>query len=269
MEEIIRSKGKFILVYGKTGVGKSTSCIATLPQPILDVFVEDKDPYSSLEALESMKEPIVIPEDNIKFIKPSNDAEIMGNLNHILGEIEKGEFKYKSIIFDTASMWMNIKMIEDLLDERVKNLVQTTKPLIDEVKITLEMYGAIARRMIRLTKAFQRISQKGIVVVWVAQAMDAPKWNVELAYAPNFIGAEYNKQFEQFFDIIGLVQSRVESEGDEKGKEVFPPAISFKSPQNNFTAKWSGRHLKSYTAVFNFKSILKLNDEVESESGRE
>jgi hypothetical protein len=256
MQEIARSKGKFILVYGKTGVGKSTSCIATLPQPILDMFVEDKDPYSSIEAIESMSNGR-IPVD-IKFIKPGSDTEIIGNLSHILGQIEKGEFKYKSIIFDTASMWMNIKMVDDLLAEsNAANPGYKKRPLVDEMRVGLDMYGALARRMIRVTKAFQRISQMGIVVVWIAQAMDTPKWDVQLTCAPNFIGQEYNKQFEQFFDVIGLVQSRA----DKEGKEVYPPVISFKSPDNTFTAKWSGRHLKNYTALFDFEKILQIESE--------
>ncbi len=260
MEEIVRSKGKFILVYGKTGVGKSTSCIATLPQPILSVFVEDKDPYSSIEALDSMEVAGKGSPDSydIKFIKPTSNTEIIDNLNMVLAEIEKGTFKYKSVIFDTASMWMNVKMMGDLIDENQKATkgLPKKRPLVDEVRMTLDMYGALAMRMIRLTKMFQRISQKGIVVVWIAQAMDTPKWDVTLACTPNFSGQQYNRQYEQFFDIIGLVQSRA----DEQGNEIYPPAISFKSPDNSFTAKWSGRHLKHYTAQFDFKKILELEE---------
>ena len=45
--------GKFVMVYSsESKEGKSTSCIASLPQPILDIYVEDRNPNTSLEALE-------------------------------------------------------------------------------------------------------------------------------------------------------------------------------------------------------------------------
>lgn len=45
--------GKFILIYSaESKEGKSTSCLATLPQPILDIYVEERNPNSSLEALD-------------------------------------------------------------------------------------------------------------------------------------------------------------------------------------------------------------------------
>lgn len=45
--------GKFILIYSaESKEGKTTSCIATLPQPILCMYVEGRDPNSSLEALD-------------------------------------------------------------------------------------------------------------------------------------------------------------------------------------------------------------------------
>ena len=45
--------GKFILIYSaESKEGKSTNCLATLPQPILDFYVEERNPNSSLEALD-------------------------------------------------------------------------------------------------------------------------------------------------------------------------------------------------------------------------
>lgn len=45
--------GKFVMVYSaESKEGKSASCLATLPQPILDFYVEDRNPNSSLEALD-------------------------------------------------------------------------------------------------------------------------------------------------------------------------------------------------------------------------
>lgn len=45
--------GKFIMIYSaESKEGKSTSCLATLPQPILDIYVEERNPNSSLDALD-------------------------------------------------------------------------------------------------------------------------------------------------------------------------------------------------------------------------
>lgn len=45
--------GKLVMLYSEESKeGKSTSCLQSLPQPILDIYVEERNPNSSLEALD-------------------------------------------------------------------------------------------------------------------------------------------------------------------------------------------------------------------------
>ncbi len=51
MKPIERKEGKMAMIYGATGVGKSTTCLGSLPEPILNIFTEDRNPYTSVEGL--------------------------------------------------------------------------------------------------------------------------------------------------------------------------------------------------------------------------
>jgi hypothetical protein len=68
-----------------------------------------------------------------------------------------------------------------------------------------------------------------------------PSWGRHYDFAPLLKGKEYGKDFEGMFDLIGYVTTRTERKGDADDRDiVFPPGISFESPDGSFMAKWTG-----------------------------
>jgi hypothetical protein len=57
-----------------------------------------------------------------------------------------------------------------------------------------------------------------------------------LAAAPALKGREYPVNMPGFFDLIGLVEPRV----DDEGNVLYPPRVRFQSPDDSFVAKWTG-----------------------------
>jgi len=107
-------------------------------------------------------------------------------------------------------------------------------------------------------KEWQRlksISQQGIFVITTATDTESPKWNKSLVCAPIFSGKKFGREFNVHLDFIGMVHQRT----NEQGEILYPPLVSFKSPSNDFVAKWTGKHLKSYTGVLNLNKIFNLS----------
>jgi hypothetical protein len=113
-------------------------------------------------------------------------------------------------------------------------------------------YGALASWMKRLMKILGNYAKGGLNVVCVSLLTDAPKWNKELAAAPAFAGREFNRDFPAYFDLIGLVESRM----DKDGKTVYPPKVSFRSDDGLFVAKWTGPNNGKTMGPLDWSKIL-------------
>lgn len=246
IEKSKESKGRFGLIYSpEPGVGKSTSCIDSLPEPILCFYVEDRDPNTSLEAIGK--------DVDVTFICPESQDELIDSLYKIEKEIQDGKFKYKSILFDSLSYWMNVVLLSTAEDQTYDaEIFRRRRSLVDKVRADEAVYGSLASHMNRICKALKIISQRGITVICIAQGMESPKWNRELAVAPNFIGQKFNRDLKSHFDLIGIVETRV----DKGNNAVYPPLIRFASPDGSFMAKWCGKPLKNPSGLLDFSKIL-------------
>ncbi len=239
-----------VMIYGEAGVGKSTTCLGSLPEPILNIYTEDRDPYTSVAGLER--------EIDFNPISPENNQDLIDYLNGMVDEVEAGTCKYKSIMFDSLSFWMNIKLYGEMVDQTNKAGVfkKSNRPLVDGVRADEALYGGLAERMQRLIKPLKMMAQKGLVVVTIAYLAEHPKWDRSLAAAPNFIGRAWNTNYEQHYDVIGLVKNRV----DKDSNIVYPPMISLKSPNGDFVCKWTGRNIKGNSYPLDFKRMLGIKD---------
>lgn len=240
----------FVLIYGDTNVGKTTSILRTVPQPIYCISTE-MDAFKSVEVIENEGEKI-----KIKIVVPESQEDLLDNLNTILKALSEGKKPFVTIVFDSASFYMNCKLQGRLEDDRFNDkgfkhgakmsLVKYTHTTFDEV-------GSANSQMRRLTALFQQISKLGVGVYFTAQMSENPKWNRELSAAPGFNFKEYNLALKSYFDYIGFLTNRFNEEGDI----VYPPLISFRSEDGSFMAKWRGVQLKNPTGVCDFGKIFK------------
>ena len=94
----------------------------------------------------------------------------------------------------------------------------------------------MASQMLRLTAMLGKLSQAGHAVIVTCLLQENPKWNRTLAAAPALKGREFPQNMPGFFDLIGLVESRQ----DEDGNVLFPPMVRFQCSDDSFLAKYTG-----------------------------
>ena len=131
--------------------------------------------------------------------------------------------------------------IEDQAFEARSIKEREVKPLVNRTKMSLEGYGGLASHMFRLTAALGRLSQMGKVVIVTALLAENPKWNRDLAAGPALKGKEFPVNMPGFFDLIGLVEPSVDSDGNI----VYPPLVRFQSSDDSFVSKFTGKGEKT------------------------
>jgi len=240
----LQRTGKSILLYGKAGVGKTVSILAGAPDPIAYIQIEPRSLVPSLEAAN----------------RPDLDIEIMvtdnfSDLKNFLRNTENFS-RFNSVVIDSYSHLMNISLsseIEDQTFDTFSDEEKRRKPLINEAKMSLEGYGGLASQMFRMTDMLCKLSTIGKVIIATARLVENPTWNRTLAAAPALKGKEFPANMPGFFDLIGLVTSRV----DEEGKIVYPPYVQFESPDDSFVAKYTGPGNKK-SGPLNLAKILSV-----------
>ena len=231
-KEEISTAGRIIMLYGNTGVGKTTSILQTAQDPIFYVQTEPRSLKPSLDAANrpDLKMNIAIYED-------------WQGLMRFFSKISNFE-KYATVVVDSYSHLMTIGLsseIENQSYEARSAKEREVKPLVNQVKMSIEGYGSLSSHMFRLTAALGRLSQAGKVVVVTALLTENPRWNRELAAAPALKGKEFPANMPGFFDLIGLVECRVQDDG----KIVYPPLVRFQSHDDSFVAKFTGKGTKT------------------------
>ena len=236
-------QGKLILIYSDTGVGKTTSALQSAPDPILYLATEPRNPKVSIDAANRPGLDI-----DLAFYESWQDT--MDFLTD-----DKNTKRHNSIIADSFTYLMNVSLSSEIEDEAFdsrSDAEKLVKPLVNQAKMTMEGYGGLSSQMFRMMKILGRLSTMGKVVIVTALMQEAPKWNRELAAAPAFRGREFPNNMPGFFDLIGFVQPR----HDEDRNIVYPPWVSFESPDGSFMAKYTGTG-KRRAGPLNFEKILK------------
>jgi hypothetical protein len=219
--------GWLILIYGPTGVGKTTSLLKTAPDPIMVIQTESRSLKPSLDATgrSDLDIDVAVYEDwagLIAFVANPKNFE-----------------RYATVIVDSYSHLMSVGLsteIEDQAFDARSEKEKAVKPLASQTKLSQEGYGALSSLMFRITAALGKLSQAGKIVIVTALLQENPRWNRELAAAPALKGREFPVNMPGFFDLIGLVQPRQDGEG----RIVYPPMVRFASPDDSFVAKWTG-----------------------------
>lgn len=203
----------------------------------------------------------VIPKDknskiDVTFICPGSQDELIESLYKIEKEIADKVFKYKSIMFDSMSYWMNLVLLSTMEDETFEaEIFKPRRHLVDTVRADEAVYGGLASHMNRICKVLKLITQREITVVGLSQGMEDPKYNRDLAVAPNFIGKKFGRDLKSHFDLIGLVSTRTNDNGDI----VYPPNVDFRCADGSFMAKYTGKPIKSPRGILDFKKFIPKN----------
>lgn len=248
--------GRLILIYGATGVGKTTTTLATLPGKIMCILSEKRNPKPSLDAIEEHYKS----KPQVKFKIPNGWEDLMKFLGE---EVVKESLVYQCLVIDSFSHFMNVTMKSEAEQESadvgyIKSKVDkkdAPRPFIDQFRLDMTAYGSLASATVRLCNLLGELSQKGIIVVCTALRDENPSWSYSLNEAPAFLGKAFPVNAPAFFDLIGRVRER--KDGD--GKLVRPPMIDFES-DGTFLAKWTGKRGKTTSGPLDFKAILGIKE---------
>jgi hypothetical protein len=222
------NRGNFCLWYGKSGVGKSATVLQTAADPIMHILAERGQEDLTIKAINR-------PDIKLK----TAYYEGWDDLLEFLYDLKNFE-KIKSLLFDSLTHVMNIRLKDEILEENFdareqENKKTTEKDLTTRVKGTQEMYGALSNQMFRLMTAFEYLTIHGIDIHCTARDQENPKWDRALACAPALAGKEFPRDMKGFFDFTGLVESRF----DDKGEIVYPPVVSC-DDDGSYISKWTG-----------------------------
>ncbi|HOO39809.1 MAG TPA: hypothetical protein PK653_00060 [Syntrophales bacterium] len=224
--EMVNKGGKFIVIYGETGVGKTASTLASAPLPIAYVRCEPRDPSDAIMAAK------LDPRD-IDIYDADNFLDLLAGLRD-----PKLFARHRTIFVDGASYLMNVSLsteIEQEAFEAREEKEKRLKPLVSQSKMSQEGFGGLSSQMSRMFNLLGKLSMEGKVVIVSALLAENPKWDRELSAAPAFKGREFPTNMPAFVDMIGLVQKRF----DEHGNIVYPPFVSFEG-DGSFICKFTG-----------------------------
>ena len=239
-------RGNFILIYGKSKVGKSASCIATAEDPIFWMVMERGQVDLTLKAINRKDLRLKV-----------GYYEGWDDLIDIVYDLDNFK-KIKTVLFDGLTHVMNIHLSDELIDESfdartAKSNVK--KELSSRGKMTQENYGVLSRQMVRLMKGLEQLTINGIDVICTARDQDNPKWDRSLSCGPALAGKEFARDIKGFFDFIGFVETRF----DVDDKVVYPPYVSF-DDDGSYLSGWTG--IKPASGVIykklNIKKILEI-----------
>ena len=238
MSERDRKKGYCFLIYGEPGVGKTVS-LATLPEPILIIVTEPRDPRVSISS--------VYPERDITFIEPETFDEYIQFLSELKTSYDEKRGEYRSVAIDSLS-FIQSKFKIDMEDSRFEKSVKKQSRdelFVDRFRMELGDWGGISSAMKRVIWLLNQLSKYGVIVVATATLTENPSWNRDLVAAPFLMGRELPSIINAYFDFIGLV---------EKGNP-YPPTVSFFSQDGSFLAKSCNRNL-SGKGILDFQKII-------------
>jgi hypothetical protein len=243
----VAQNGRFVMLYGPTGVGKTTSILQTAQEPMMYIQTEPRSLKPSLDAA----------------ARPDLDIDVAiyvdwsGLIEHVA---QRDNFKrHRTVVVDSYSYLMSVGLSTEIenqaFDARTER-EKALKPLASQTKLSQEGYGALSSLMFRLTAALGKLSRSGKIVIVTCLLQESPKWNRELAAAPALKGREFPVNMPGFFDLIGMVEPR--TDGD--GRIIYPPRVRFQSPDDSFVAKWTGAGTRTQgpldiTKILNFGGI--------------
>uniref|UniRef100_A0A6M3KXX4 Putative ATPase domain containing protein n=1 Tax=viral metagenome TaxID=1070528 RepID=A0A6M3KXX4_9ZZZZ len=251
LEQVTQSNGKMIMIYSDTGVGKTTSCIQSLPCPIQFHQIEKRNQMPQVRAANR-------PDLDLKFVAFDGVEDHLEYLN-----TRENFDGTRSIIVDSVSYLMNNQFTMEIEDEAFDardRKEKVRKPIIEQNKLTLEGYGGLASLMCRIFDAYARIALKlDVIVVMTALIQENKRYKGEQMEAfPALRGKDFPNNFPAYMDLIGLVEPRYATNEDGTRSLVYPPKVWFEQTghEGSFLCKWTGNPQARKQGPLNFQKIL-------------
>jgi hypothetical protein len=207
--------------------------------------------------------PICYLRSELRSIKPAIEAAGRQDLKLKIATYEGFEdcmefcanldnFKpFSTIFLDSLSHLMNISLADEIVSEKTED-TDVKQPLHVKGKVTLPDQGALNRNIFRLLNALMRIAvTEGKVVVVSCRIKENPKYRPDLIGAPNLMGREVPDNFGGFFDLIGILKSNK----DDDGNIIYPPYVSFRDSE--YLTKYTG--VGRTSGLYNLEKILNSN----------
>jgi hypothetical protein len=236
----------FILIYGDTNSGKTTSIVLTAPEPILCISVEG-DVWLAVDVADKqVRDGLRNKKVDITPMFPCSHEDLMDFLLKIIEEAKTGKFKHKTVFLDSGTFWMNVKLAIRVEDDRnVGRIGNDDGKLSAQSKTDWTEVNTANSQMSRLTDLLKILSDCGVMVIMTAQLQENPKWNSDLEAGPCFNYKDYNKALKGYFDYIGFTIPNLDDDGDV----VYPPNLSF-SGEHGYMVKWRGVQPKKLITKF-------------------
>jgi len=252
--EQLDDKGRMMLFYGETGVGKTLSILISAPKPILWLPMERKD----------VKKNYGLAMELGKLSKGDIDIAYYENWQDSMDFFFNPEStaKYSTIFPDGLTHLMGIDMLQEIENQSILGM-KKSKDLMDKIKdkplayLTkggMENYGTLNTITIRMLEALTHLHEHGKCIVFSALLDENPAWNRELTASPLISGKAFSKSIPVFFGTIGLVISRLSKEGQQQ----YPPKVMLRSNEGDFMARFTGRPSSATTGPLDIQKIMEL-----------
>lgn len=251
------SDGVFGVLYGDTGVGKTASCIQSMPKPLLIIEAEARN--VNIQARAVGVKP-TNPDGSVNYIVAKYEnfvglTDFIGDIENLITK-ESAGIDYadiKSILVDGVTQ-LTVNLKDEVADYATEKREENKRNFISDVKVSEEGYGVIATRMLRVTRMLSDLSANDGKIVVMTVLLGAEKsWKGfeegQRAF-PEFVGRMYGRELPGMCDFIGMVERRFEnvevvtSSGEKivKPHIVFPPMVKFETiPGEDFLCKWAGK----------------------------
>lgn len=263
--ENLKPYAKMILAYGDQSAGKTFNSIQTLIESFGELLIIKCEGRSLSETIKlTGVNPSMIT--IYEYTKWDDLIDFLGNPTE---EEQQVLANVKAVLIDNVSHLMNNELKWEIEDDTYRRVYKDSKNdgFVNENRMGMDGYGAVESKMSRffklVTTAFIR---QGKPVVFTALLKSSPSYDRALVAGPNFIGKALPENLKSFFDLIGRVVKRYNSEED-KQQLIYPPGIEFDSPDGSFMAKWTGNPEAPKRRILDWGDILKGTKETNWKMG--
>lgn len=267
--DIKSGKGRVILLYGDTGNGKTVGAIGTTQTPTLVISGERRNFALPLEFVMTSPEmkPRTRPDLVLRLAKP--DAGIEDLIRFLCTptnfraeptkEAPNPPNFFKTVVLDGFSHFLGVTTMREVADHsfsKLSKVEQLKNSLTATAKLDWDGWAAVADQGLRVFDALTVLSDRGHVVVVTCLGVDRPKYDRALAYGPLLPGKLLPQYVPGSCDVIGRVSARRTA----AGALVWPPQVDMVSPENDFTAKMTGKIVGGPCQELNISKMLGLEE---------